>query len=27
MPAIRYSLSGWQGDLDMPPLLPYVDFK
>lgn len=25
----RYSLSGWQGDLDMPPepLVPYADFK
>ncbi len=25
----RYSLSGWQGDLDMPPqpLIPYADFK
>jgi cellulose synthase operon protein C len=25
----RYSMSGWQGDLDMPPqpLVPYADFK
>ena len=25
----RYSLGGWQGDLDMPPqpLTPYADFK
>ncbi len=26
---VRYSLAGWQGDLDMPPrpLVPYADFK
>ncbi|WP_455818681.1 cellulose synthase subunit BcsC-related outer membrane protein [Pseudomonas cerasi] len=26
---LRYSMAGWQGDLDMPPqpLIPYADFK
>lgn len=26
---VRYSLAGWQGDLDLPPrpLIPYADFK
>jgi hypothetical protein len=26
---LRYSLAGWQGDLDLPPqpLTPYADFK
>jgi hypothetical protein len=26
---LRYSMAGWQGDLDMPPqpLVPYSDFK
>lgn len=26
---LRYSMAGWQGDLDMPPqpLVPYADFK
>jgi hypothetical protein len=26
---MRYSMSGWNGDMDMPPqpLTPYADFK